>query len=116
MRLELLKYLACPVCQADLALKHAKCEDGEVREGVIACSRCGREYPVIGFLPILTPPGVKPYDWISAELTKVEREHGLREAVVRLARGELRPHVLGSGEPLLSREELLEGEWRESRA
>ena len=90
-------------------------ERGEAREGVLMCEKCGREYPIIGFLPILTPRRVKPYDWISVELTKAEERYGLKEAIPRLAKGELKPVELKPGELLLTQEELREGERRDSR-
>ncbi len=40
---ELLAILACPACQADVALKEEK----------IVCLRCGRRYPIRDGVPIM---------------------------------------------------------------
>lgn len=39
----------------DLHLKVISEESGEIREGLMVCSRCHRYYPIIYGLPILTP-------------------------------------------------------------
>ena len=40
---ELLKILACPACKSDVVLKEEK----------IACTKCGRVYPVKDGIPIM---------------------------------------------------------------
>ena len=56
MRRSLLEYVVCPACHSSLMLRDFSFERGEIREGVLMCEKCGREYPIIGFLPILTSP------------------------------------------------------------
>lgn len=52
----LLKKLCCPQDKQDLELKiFAKKEDGTVFEGLLTCPQCGRYYPVVYGIPIMTP-------------------------------------------------------------
>ncbi len=52
----LLKKLCCPLDKQDLNLKiFVKKEDGRVLEGVLTCPQCGRYYPIVYGIPIMTP-------------------------------------------------------------
>jgi uncharacterized protein YbaR (Trm112 family)/SAM-dependent methyltransferase len=56
MRSKLLQFLACPECtSAPLALD-VFCQEGEeIATGVLTCSTCQRQYPIIGGIPRLLP-------------------------------------------------------------
>lgn len=103
----MLEYVVCPLCLGKLALNNYVEMDDEVREGVLKCLSCGTEYQIIGFLPILTPPGAKPYDWMTVEIGS---RPTLREAFVELADGKIKPKMVKPGEPLLTEEEIRNGE------
>ena len=52
----LLKKLCCPQDKHDLNLKiFSKREDGSVLEGLFTCPHCGRYYPIVYGIPIMTP-------------------------------------------------------------
>ena len=52
MKERLLKYLACPACQSDVALRDGAERDGaEIMAGQLNCTGCGREYPIVGGIP-----------------------------------------------------------------
>jgi SAM-dependent methyltransferase len=55
MKCRLLKLLACPDCKARLALHDAHEEQGEVESGRLQCEECGRQYPVVAFIPRFGP-------------------------------------------------------------
>jgi SAM-dependent methyltransferase len=58
MKRRALGFLACPSCRGGLSLEafhSAGHEDPEVLEGLLACSGCGRRFPVIGGIPRLLP-------------------------------------------------------------
>ena len=56
MRNSLLNKLCCPQDKSDLNLQvFAKGEDDAVKEGLLTCAHCGRYYPIIYGIPIMTP-------------------------------------------------------------
>jgi len=56
MRNSLLNKLCCPQDKHDLDLQvFVKREDGAVQEGLFTCSHCGRYYPIVYGIPIMTP-------------------------------------------------------------
>ena len=56
MRNSLLNKLCCPQDKNDLTLEvFVKKEDGAVQEGLLTCSHCGRYYPIVYGIPIMTP-------------------------------------------------------------
>lgn len=56
MKKTLLNKLCCPQDKQDLTLQtFVKLEDGSVQEGLLTCSQCGRYYPIIYGIPIMTP-------------------------------------------------------------
>lgn len=56
MRLRFLEWACCPECQADLAIDWRQPESGDaIDEGALRCSRCARQYPIIGSIPRLLP-------------------------------------------------------------
>ena len=56
MRPEIAEKLCCPMDKADLDMRvYAKHEDGEILEALFTCEVCGRYYPVIYGIPIMTP-------------------------------------------------------------
>ena len=56
MRKDLINILCCPLCRGPLALRAFKSVGDEVLRGLLACRRCGQEYPIIGGIPDLLPP------------------------------------------------------------
>lgn len=56
MRNSLLNKLCCPQDKSDLTLQvFTKKEDGAVQEGLLTCAHCGRYYPIVYGIPIMTP-------------------------------------------------------------
>ena len=56
MRKSLLDKLCCPVDKNELQHRIFKeDENKDIREGLLTCSECGRYYPIIHGLPIMTP-------------------------------------------------------------
>ena len=58
MYLEHLKLLACPLCHAPLScerMKGSESGDDVVCDGMLTCSACDKEYPVIGGVPRFVP-------------------------------------------------------------
>jgi uncharacterized protein YbaR (Trm112 family) len=52
----LLNKLCCPIDKQDLTLQiFLKKEDGSIVEGLLTCSHCGRYYPIVYGIPIMTP-------------------------------------------------------------
>jgi ubiquinone/menaquinone biosynthesis C-methylase UbiE/uncharacterized protein YbaR (Trm112 family) len=54
MRADLLSYLACPECQAGLALVQDSAA-AEIEEGLLKCAGCASEYPIENGIPRLMP-------------------------------------------------------------
>lgn len=50
MKKRLLKYLCCPDCSGDLGLAGINSEE-EIKEGMLACLQCDRQYPIQGGIP-----------------------------------------------------------------
>lgn len=55
MKESLLSILACPSCRGELRISEAKLVEGEIEEGKLKCSSCGRTYPVSGRIPRFVP-------------------------------------------------------------
>jgi len=110
----ILNYVVCPVCLNDLELNIEKKECEEIVEGKLICTKCEYHYPVHGGIPILTPPGTKPYDWLSRELTDALKRFEPKVALKMISEGEIGPKRLVSNEPVLTLEELKEGESKDS--
>jgi uncharacterized protein YbaR (Trm112 family) len=55
MRRKLLDILCCPVCKRDLGLLVAEEDEREILEGVLACKKCGVDYPIHEGIPDLLP-------------------------------------------------------------
>lgn len=53
MKKSLLRYVVCPSCKGSLSLKDAVRRDSEIVGGMLACSACGREYPIVRGVPRL---------------------------------------------------------------
>ncbi len=52
MKERLLTYLACPVCQGQIALRDGAEREGlEIMTGHLNCTNCAREYPIVGGIP-----------------------------------------------------------------
>jgi uncharacterized protein YbaR (Trm112 family) len=56
MRLKTIEKLCCPFDKNDLSLKVlAKDTEQNVIEGILSCSQCKRNYPIIYGVPIMSP-------------------------------------------------------------
>lgn len=56
MRKSFINKLCCPFDKHDLQLQViSEEESGDIREGFMSCPECGRYYPIIYGLPIMTP-------------------------------------------------------------
>lgn len=55
MRLRFLDLACCPECTASLAIAWSTAEQDDVEDGALACTGCGREYPIINGIPRLLP-------------------------------------------------------------
>lgn len=57
MKRRLLDILACPKCKANpLELTVVKEEKGEIVEGMLACPKCGLQYPIEDGIPNMLIP------------------------------------------------------------
>jgi len=56
MKPRLLEILVCPECHGDLGLaEHGVYSHGELRNGNLLCTRCGRAFPVVNYVPRFVP-------------------------------------------------------------
>jgi len=56
MRLKTIEKLCCPFDKSDLGLKIlAKDTEQNVIEGILSCSHCKRNYPIVYGVPIMSP-------------------------------------------------------------
>jgi SAM-dependent methyltransferase len=51
MKRQLANLLVCPMCQLALQLEVASEQDGEITRGALQCSKCRRQYPILGSIP-----------------------------------------------------------------
>ncbi|NOY81867.1 MAG: methyltransferase domain-containing protein [Kiritimatiellaeota bacterium] len=69
MRSELLAYLACPDCESALTCKTDKAESDEIISGVLRCTECGQEFPVVRGIPRFVT-SVRPLQGRNADTAK----------------------------------------------
>ncbi len=55
MKHKLLEYLTCPLCSARFICQPSETEGDEVRSGVLVCTGCGKEYPIVRYIPRILP-------------------------------------------------------------
>lgn len=56
MKKTLLNKLCCPQDKQELTLQtFLILENGDIQEGLLTCSHCGRYYPIVYGIPIMTP-------------------------------------------------------------
>jgi len=55
MRRKLLDILACPICKHYPLELYVFEEKDEINEGLMACTNCGRWYPIIDDIPRMLP-------------------------------------------------------------
>lgn len=55
MRIEMIEKLCCPFDKADLELNIIKRNGDHIEEGFLTCSVCGRIYPIVKGVPIMSP-------------------------------------------------------------
>ncbi len=51
MKERLLELISCPHCAVRFDLEVTERENGEIKTGTLSCGKCGRAYPVTGFIP-----------------------------------------------------------------
>lgn len=83
MKKEHLQYLACPACAGDLSFGLTeKGSQNHMEAGIIACSSCGREYPVIRSIPRFVPlenyASGFGYEWMQHARTQYDSATGLK--------------------------------------
>ena len=114
LRGKILSFICCPICHSDLDLTMTQEMDDEIIAGGLRCTKCECVYPVIGGIPILTPPETKPYDWFSTEMANAFKRYEPREAIRMMGDGEIGPKRLSPGESMLTSQEMLEGDYKDS--
>jgi len=55
MKLKLLKFLVCFSCGRPFKLE-VYFKDNEIKEGLLACTKCGKSYPIKNYIPRILPP------------------------------------------------------------
>lgn len=55
MRQKTIEKMCCPADGHDLVLTIFTAQNDEVTEGVLICKKCGRYYPIIAGIPIMSP-------------------------------------------------------------
>lgn len=56
MKLETFKKICCPFDKSDVTLEVlGKSLEGDILSGFLRCAVCGRNYPIISGVPIMTP-------------------------------------------------------------
>lgn len=56
MDIQLMEILACPICKTELELTVTIQSENEVIEGLLLCSKCGNQYPIVDKVPNLLLP------------------------------------------------------------
>ncbi|MFQ5950787.1 MAG: Trm112 family protein [Candidatus Geothermarchaeales archaeon] len=84
-----MELLACPMCRCEELELIVLSESEEIDEGVIACTGCGRYYPIIETIPVMLPDQLRDK---GEDLSFLERWRGELPRRVLL---EGRPHSLG---------------------
>jgi len=51
MKKRLLSYLACPHCSGDLQCQSTEEVREEIKEGILRCEQCNRNFPISNFIP-----------------------------------------------------------------
>ena len=59
MKRDLMDIICCPTCKGDLELSVHKEDESEIIEGVLACAKCGVDYPIEEGIPNLLPKNLK---------------------------------------------------------
>jgi uncharacterized protein YbaR (Trm112 family)/2-polyprenyl-3-methyl-5-hydroxy-6-metoxy-1,4-benzoquinol methylase len=55
MKIRVLDWLCCPMCESAVTLAAFREEGAEVLEGLLTCGGCGRTYPIINAIPRMLP-------------------------------------------------------------
>lgn len=55
MTTSLLKKLCCPIDKHDLQIQIFRQQEDEILEALMTCPECGRYYPVVYGIPVMTP-------------------------------------------------------------
>ncbi len=50
-----LDILCCPICKGELELRSAKRKADEITEGILKCTKCGKEYSIKDGIVDLVP-------------------------------------------------------------
>jgi|SRR5579862_6602909 len=82
MRSELLAYLSCPSCSADLDSRPERSDDEHVLSGALVCTGCAASYPIVDGVPRMNigMDGLQrvaktfSYEWKAQQQGKLEKE------------------------------------------
>lgn len=84
MRDNLLKFICCPICKADLILTQAEICTEEIKSGTLSCSRCRKTYPVTDFVPRFIASdkyvGNFSFEWLLYKRTQLDSATGFSES------------------------------------
>ena len=56
MKREFVRILRCPTCASELRIEAERESQGEIEQGSLVCTRCGRTFPIVRFVPRFAPP------------------------------------------------------------
>lgn len=59
MKPELMEFLVCPLCHAEMTLTIGTETGGEIIDGSLKCTKCAEKYPIEDGIPNLLPPDMR---------------------------------------------------------
>jgi uncharacterized protein YbaR (Trm112 family) len=82
MKIKLLDYLRCPKCKEALKLVDEQVDQSEVREGILVCVECAKDFPVVNYIPRMVDDdnyaSTFGYQWNRHAQTLVDKFNGSR--------------------------------------
>lgn len=67
MKLNVMEYLACPRCQAELVCNPYQEDQGEIWAGTLHCAACNAVYPIQEGVPVLLPASLSGVERLTAQ-------------------------------------------------
>ncbi len=91
MKEKLLRILCCPSCKSDLVVEAVESSGGEIKEGVLRCSSCSKNYKIHNFIPRFVETdkyvGNFSFQWLFYKKTQLDShnraEDSLKEFVLK---------------------------------
>ena len=84
MKSDLLQWICCPTCKGDLALAVASGDATTVTEGTLACTPCGKTYPIVRGVPRFVAHdgyvGTFSYEWNKWSRVQFDPANGRTES------------------------------------